>query len=414
MAEAMVKTYAGKVTILKNAYGDLKEEMGRVIKDVLNPMLPLATNIVKKITEWVTAKNNLRDAYALIKKPMEITNLNMEMEIALATQLTAAHQLKRKEIELDAAIRSIMQHGSQEYIDTLKEEIATLYKDLAAVNTAIPLIQKAIDVKEKQVVVIDDTIKRIKGETEVVIESSDAWTRWAETMKGATKEAIKGKKAVDELTESTFDAFHTAKTYTNQLKSQTTPAISNMEQAIIDAKQAMEDQSGLLTDVMTPALEQFAMDLGAAAVGAGTAGKSIKELAKNMMSGLLIAVGRQLLALAALYTLALQFGKAAIAFAAGIAAIAAGNAIANMQQGGEVKHLQTGGFGDHVPAMLEPGEVVIDKFTAQRNMPQIASMRGGEGGDRTVNLVLDGKVLSRWMWKESTNKNLTINAKAVI
>lgn len=87
--------------------------------------------------------------------------------------------------------------------------------------------------------------------------------------------------------------------------------------------------------------------------------------------------------------------------------------VSGFQSGGQVQHLQSGGFGDRVPAMLEPGEVVIPKHTVQKNAASIGAMRGGEGGNVT-NLVLDGKVLARWIWNGSQNRNVTISAKAVL
>ena len=414
-------TDAEKYQQMSAAVANLRVEMGRTINDAIQPMLPLAINIVTRLNEWVKAKNDLRDAYALIKKPMEVTNLNMEMEIALATQLTAAHQLKRKEIELDAAIRSVMQHGSQEYIDTLKEEIATLYQDIAAVNIAIPLIQQAIAVKEKQVVVIDNTIERIEDETDVVIESSDAWTRWAETMKHATDEAINTKAAIDVLTDSTFDAFHAAEIYSNSLRTDVIPAMEELALSAQESAQLFFTAWDNAYSSLTAVFAQYYKNQLLMAEGNEEKQKEIlREQARVAKAlGIFEAVVNTARAVALAYaTYPWPWSIAVASLMAGLGAAQIALIASQplpMQQGGEVKHLQTGGFGDTVPAMLEPGEVVIDKFTAQRNAPAIGAMRGGEGGgDRNVNLVLDGKVLARWIWKESTNKNVTISARGVI
>ncbi len=76
----------------------------------------------------IQANKDLREAYELLKGPMKDVSDLRRLEALLVIQSTEAKKLHRKEIELEGAIRSVMQHGNQEYIDTLKEEIEALKK----------------------------------------------------------------------------------------------------------------------------------------------------------------------------------------------------------------------------------------------------------------------------------------------
>ena len=247
-------------------------------------------------------------------------------------------------------------------------------------------------------------------------ETTAMWGLW-EAERNARIQIRKTTEDVKEQEKTMFDAFHATELYNHEAKKLGITQ-DYLADGLREANAVLENQNKLLAEAATPALTQFGEDLASVALGAKSMGSALKDLAKNMISQLLIAIGKQLVAMAVLYTLALQFGKAAAALVGGLAAIAAGHLVAaSMQQGGEVKALQTGGggFGDHVPAVLEPGEIVIDKFTAQKNAAGIGAMRSGEGGgNQTINLVLDGRVLSTWIHKSTTNKQTLISQKAVV
>jgi len=417
MAAAMGDTYAGQTAQLGNAFGDLKEEMGELLGEAMRPMIPIVKELVVSYTNYLNIINDARKAKLTLQK-VEAGDIKLsQLRIEQLNQEVTARQLQ---IHVDAL--AIMQRrGSLKKTLAEKEQlIKSLQDEMKARSLNIKGLEIIAQEYQDLVPGITETITTKEEEKKIVIESSDAWTRWAESVKGATDAAIQGQKkeikTLKDLTDETFKAFHASKTYNKETRSATIPAVRDLDAEIKQLHKDMEDQSALLDTVASPALEQFAMDLGAAAVGAGSAGEAVRDLAKNMISGLLIAIGKQLIAMAVLYLLALQFGKAAAALAGGIAAIAAGSAVANLQQGGTVKHLQTGGgFGDRVPAMLEAGEVVIPKEVVQSNAAGIGAMRGGEGGDgRPILLQIDGKTLFRWMYKESVNKNMTISSRAVI
>jgi len=120
MAEAMGKTYTGKVKILQNAFGDLKEEMGRTLADNMEPMLPVITRMITVTKDWIKQKNDLREAYKLLEKPMEVFNEQTRLEVLQAEQLVAIDKLKalRKQAELEV---------STSIVGSIKKEISGVY-----------------------------------------------------------------------------------------------------------------------------------------------------------------------------------------------------------------------------------------------------------------------------------------------
>ena len=403
MAKAMGETYTGQIKQLQNAFGDLKEGLGFFVKEALTPMIPKIQNIIKTTTTWLEAKKDMIDAYKLLGK-------------------VATEELdKISEAEATAAIKSIWAELQkiEPIINAYKENIASLTleqkKNLTTYLSLQTELKKYLATLSMEVMMTDELLEKYGLKKKALDDVGDGVSELRRqhgfliSMMGGsigainsfTEETEDSTDAQKEWIEMTKKAMALADDYYGNYDTDYVPAVRKLTEKITDMKEEIKSAEFAL-DAISPAFEQFAEDLAAAALGAGSAGQAIADLARNMISQLLIAIGQQLLALAVLYTLALQFGKAAAALAAGIAAIAAGHIIANvgLQQGGEVKHLQTGGFGDRVPAMLEPGEVVIDKFTARQNAPAIGAMGGGEGGgDRNINLVLDGRVLARWIWK---------------
>lgn len=417
MAKAMGETYAGQVTQLQNAFGDLKEVMGFFIADALTPMLKPIQKIITTTSTWLQSKKDLKEAYELLGK-VAIEELD-----------------KISEAEATAAIKSIWAEMQkiEPIIKAYKENISSLTleqkKNLTTYLSLHTELKKYLTTLSMEVTITDelaekyglkrrkleDDNKATNGAIGLTIDHAKALEAAGKASKGMTSAIIAEKRAREEANEELERAMALADDYYGSYDTDYTPAVDNMTMAIEEANAKLADHNALIMDAAIPALQQFGKDLGDVALGSKDLGEALRTLAKDAFGNLLIAIGQQLLALAVFYTLTLQWVAAAAAVAGGLAAIAAGQIIKNLQQGGEVQHLQTGGFGDRVPAMLEPGEIVIDKFTAKKNAPAIGAMRGGEsGGDRNVNLVLDGKVLAKWIWKESTNKNVTISARAVI
>lgn len=202
-AIAMGETYAGKIKILKAAYGDLKEEMGRTMANAIEPMLPMTLQMVNNLKLWIEEKNNLREAYEKLKEPMEIVNDLTRLEIKQAEQTVEIHQLNRKEIELEGAIRSVMQHGNQEYIDTLKDELDTMRISIRRRAQLLDNLKAAIEARGDEEKEILDGIKVKDAEKKSIDDLISSTDEWANTIVMTGQEALFLREQVDSNIEAT-------------------------------------------------------------------------------------------------------------------------------------------------------------------------------------------------------------------
>ena len=412
-AEAMGKTMAGQAEILSQKIGDLKEQLGALVKTNMPAFIELTDTIVTSLSAWIERMTASRREIEKFKKMLGAMTKE-ELKENISAQADYIDRLLDSMHAIEMQIDTMKEQkkfldGTGKDIKAVEQQLKDLDAEyLVAVNMqkqykdALETVQEAM---EKLKPPGDEIITQKTEEIVVVSQASDAWTRWAESMKGATDEAINFNKASRTTAEIITDMGDPLEAHRQRFRD-----IEMQLDNTTSAQKDLLDTTALYTDTM----EAMANEI--------KEGQDVlKEMAKVGFASVLRAIGRVLIAQSALMwatpvraALTLAAGFAAIVAANVILAMQMGGVVKQLQQGGGVKHLQTGGFGDRVPAMLEPGEVVIDKFTARQNAPAIGAMRGGEGGGRDINLVLDGRVLARWIWKESTNKNVTLHHGAVI
>ena len=58
--------------------------------------------------------------------------------------------------------------------------------------------------------------------------------------------------------------------------------------------------------------------------------------------------------------------------------------------------------------------MVIPKETVQREQPAIQEAIGGESGGQHIQIFLDGRELSGFVTKQIRNKNILVDARAVV
>ena len=114
--------------------------------------------------------------------------------------------------------------------------------------------------------------------------------------------------------------------------------------------------------------------------------RTLKETMLGLIASLLRALAKYLAGMAVLFSISLQWGKAAAALAGSIAAAIAAGVVQNLQQGGMVG----GGYGggDRVPIMAEPGEMVMRKEVVRTNRSALEAMNAGEQGMSVINVYL--------------------------
>jgi len=267
----------------------------------------------------------------------------------------------------------------------------------------------------------------LENEEEIILEWRDQMALagldaafFTNAIKDQTEATEEQKNAVEKLTnEYVAGYFPVANQYISNLDYQK-KANDELSRSINDVTQKLGIYMTVQQQVNTLSEEQqywygaltTAWTDYANAIVSGQA--ELKDFIKYTLSGLLKAVGEQLIAMAVFYTLTLQWGKAAAAVAAGVAAVAAANAVRNWQQGGIVQAQQGYGGGDIVPAMLEPGEMVIPKEVVRDNTAELNAMVSGQGSaTNVINVYLDGKKLQGVITKWTENGQLRIAPRAV-
>lgn len=435
VARALGQTYAGQVDILQSAFGDLKEQMGRTIANGIKPMLPLATEMVKKLELWVKQKNDLRDAYALLEKPMEVFNDQTKLELLQANQLIAQDELKIIKIRNLIQVADGLGGTYEDLSEKGRELVKQKEDEIRNINTTIGWLEKEIEVKRDAIDVtdgvidgIDEEVDSIEKEIKIVVESSNAWTRWAEDMKGATDEAINAKRAADELTDSTFDAFHAAEIYTSELNDNTIPAVQALSE---ETRQAAEDFSAAwnmaFSGVMAASDQYYQNELIALENSLKNQEISEEEYQKqraailtkqakaDKAAALISAIVNTAQGVTKAWAQTGIFGfiSAAVVLSAGLAQIGliASQPIPKFQFGGMIG--EGYGGGDKKLIAAEEGEMVIRKEVVRTNRSALEAMNAGEPGMSTINVYLGTHKIHTEITKAIRNGQITLDKGAI-
>ena len=416
-AVALAGTYTGKMTSLKNAYSDLQESMGAIIADRMEPMIPLVKDLVLALDDLVSRKRELKDAYDKINEPMETYNSQTALGIRQAEMVIAQDDLKILLGQKDMIQRTLSGKLRKTELAEVNALIKARREEIGKIGLAIQLIKSVIDKRARETEGVDDLTEAVEEFDEAMILSGDRLRIYMMALESQWEWNKKVKESINDMS----DAFVTNVT----VLSTTQGAMHRYIGALAQAKAAQDDMSESISwantkfeelqitadsvrEMVHTGLTQAFIDFASAS---GDLSDKLGDLVKDTFSNVLRALGEQLLALAAFYLIGIppRLAKAAAAAAAGTAAIVASGAIKNLRQGGQVSMQQGGRFGDRQPALLERGEVVIDKFTAARHPAEINAMRGGESRGLIENhIYIDGKEICKILTKASRNKQLLI------
>jgi hypothetical protein len=226
-AQAEIETYAGKVKQLENAWGDLKEEVGRVI--VQDEFLRAA---MRSVTEQITGVNDAASGGTSTLTDWWIAlsgvRLTPEMQIALAMMKTWAHQSN----EIAAQMRAMR-------VDVLRpENIPAPFRgsdfgqDLTAAN------QRARDLLAQW--------------TEEQKKATEAQKQAAAEAKKAAAEA----QRVADTTQKQIDALIGLDAITKALNTAQLVSIAQSEQGYVIAQMTVAQQRAI-RDTMQQALDTY-------------------------------------------------------------------------------------------------------------------------------------------------------------
>ena len=402
MSEALGSTFQGRMTRMKNAFGDIKEILGAFIVEQAEPFMTwlldflqngknieIISRVVKGFGATIVTVFGLAINY--VKTLVEYYKIWGNAAAAVGKIVAVAFNPKKwGKGEMKAAIRDLTNYtveAAKKIYDNWETYVVKTYKRWNSVlnEDVIPTIESA----------------------------NNSYSVLAEAYQGVANEADKTTAAIEEQTEA-------IKEQEEEYVAGYFPALQSMSDMVTayrgelnkttEATQELNNQNIITAEMLQGALNEAWLDF---ANNIQNSNNIIRDFIKSTLSGLLKAIGEQLIAMAAMYTISLQFGKAAVALAAGIAAIAAANAVKGWQQGGIIEAQQGYGGGDVVPAMLEPGERVIPKEVVRNNEPALNAMLSGQGMASVINVYLDGKKLQGVITKWTENGQLRISPRAV-
>jgi len=356
----LADSYTGKVKQLKNAYGDLKEDMGHVIANRMEPMLPLITELVVNTADLVREKLELKEAYKLLAKEMEPVNDYMALELIQAEQLRAMDELKQLQLDRSmAATNSILGLESQT-VKAIEETIDAKIAEIAGIKDEEAWLRKTIKAKETANRKKEESKKKDEEEQGVMEELIATSEEWAKTI-------IYSGEALDDYIEMQMSAWQSQKWLNEETEKaiedtadyeaamrrledrarlleqeipEVTDRIAEMRQAALETAELMEGQWSRSWEIMGDS--------------AMSGAEKIKAVMGSLFSDLLRMLGKKLLVLAAeAFVPGLTFNPLAGAGYLAASAMAYAGA-------GYIQSLKTGGITrEETVAHLHPNEAVI-------------------------------------------------------
>jgi len=415
----LADSYTGKMKQLKNAYGDLKEAMGHVIANQMEPSIPLMLDITEVMTEWINKKIALKEAYEEIKKPMQDANDQTRIEIVQAKQLMAIETLRILLADTQDAQYTVMGMDLKKMNEQRDREISRLQAVISGSERELKALMDLIaardednrkkDERKKTEEEEIDAMERMIAESEewqnTVVRSGEALDDYIEiqmsawkTQKWVTEETEKGKKAQEDLNEEIDLGYIHGRIYSNELMHMAdytaaaamqtdiyTKAMWRLENRarmmetelpeVKDQMKAINEQAKEMADAIEGPWSRAWETLGDSTMSGA---EKIKQVMKNLFSDMFQMFGKEML------FLAMKSFVPGITFnpAAGVGYMAA-SAFA-FASSGFVRSLKEGGnFITQGPQLLLVGDNPSGRERVEVNP---LNGEGRSGGGTTINV----------------------------
>lgn len=473
----LANTYTGQVEQLKNQYGDLKEQMGFLISQTMPIYIEMTSKIIDKMSGWIGKIGEARKEIAEFRKALggmtedELIEA-IKLQDAHIASLVATILPIQKEIEAIEGLEKTTRKQRKELkeLNQQYDDLIPTYDNALKVMNDYRKALEGVEGRNKLLgLAIEDTIKPMEDLTDKVIVWSDQmalagldagffttslreqieavqevievyyeWEEAVDMVGDSYKDFGKlvedeAKKILDAQKEAALEVLEVWQTavsgmgrifdqfFMNQSinlqnwsnrRNDSIDAWYEKEREAIEAnitdederRQALEDLDADLQHKKDEHNKEYDKKKRA------LARKQAKE--EKMMALFQIAINTA----AAIVKSLPNYILAAIVFATGAieAAIVAARPLP-YQLGGMAKKMQLGGYGggDTVPALLEPGEMIMRKEIVRDNMPALAAMSAGEGAMFHITVNLGSRLLYDDITKASKNGQIIIDANNV-
>jgi len=309
-AQAEAQTYAGRVEQLKNALGDMGENIGRIVIPVFEKLAPHLKTAIDFWTNYLDVGKDADDGQKALSSQMESINQKIQSQSELI-----------------------------DYIST--ESYGSLnMAQKRAVSNNITLEEQAIKDEELLLSEIDNLV---------------ALTEQKDKLINKEKEHLKVKN-MGQVTDKSFLKFKKQEGDISFKIAEVIPKITDSQKILTAEKQ-----------------KQLTMDLKSAALSGQSAMEAMKSVVRaetmEAIAGLTASI---------LKTVPYPFNLILAAGAGGVASQAIDRNLAMVKGFADGGIVEGTGTGDTVPAMLTPGELILNK--AQQD-----NLSGGMGGI-TINI----------------------------
>ncbi len=283
MARAMGKTTLGSIERLNNAMGDLKEEGGKQLLEILNPAITALTNFVTRTLQAWSAQRKLNEAMAgevssYVEAQNKIATLNEEIAKLKTLQLMsdadlAAELIKQKGIHA----------GAVNSLKTEREEIA---------------IQ--IELTSQRLRLLDQQSAKLK-EQEEIMAAEVTYSELLVSAKAAELEAeeriAKARAFEQERDDSLLDTLNEIALAREEAAEASIKFFANWEsgteKAIDSTKKLTKAMEGWLQPLSNFS-NQAAMAMGALIVGGEDAAEAFKNAMKDALASAVEGLGQRL------------------------------------------------------------------------------------------------------------------------
>jgi len=355
----LANSYTGKMKQLGNAYGDLKEAMGHVMANQMEPAIPLMMEITTQLTDWINKKIALKEAYEDIKIPMQDANDQTRIEILQSKQLIAIDTLRILLANTQNAQYTVMGFDLKKLNEQRDREISRLQAIISGSELEIKTLMNLIAARDAEMRQEEERKKK-KKETKIALDELIVSTdEWANTI-------IWTGQALDDYIEM-CDSMRESQKWLNgeieegekDLTDYASAMLRVQENAVLmegkqeAVKNIIEEQNRAIEE-QKEAVEALTADFIGFADAIDPIGNMLKEMAKQGFSTVLRAIGEQMMAMAALFFSTGQFAKAALSLAGGLAAIVASNYIKSLAKGGIVTQPTLALIGESGPEAVVP------------------------------------------------------------
>ena len=356
----LADSYTGKMKQLKNSYGDLREAMGHVMANQMEPSIPLMMEITTQLTDWINHKIALKEAYEDIKRPMEDANDQTRIEIVQAKQLIAIETLRILLADTQDAQYTVMGLDLKTMNAERDKEISRLQAIISGSERELKAIMDLIAARDTEARKEDERKKKLKetkATMDELIATSDEWKNTiiysGEALDNYIEQLESARASQAWLNEETEGAIENTGDYEAAMRRledrarlleqeipEVTDRIAEMKEAALETAELMEGQWSRSWEIMGDS--------------AMSGAEKIKAVMGSLFSDLLRMLGKKLLVLAAeAFVPGLSFNPLAGAGYLAASAMAYAGA-------GYIQSLKTGGITkEETVAHLHPNEAVI-------------------------------------------------------